>query len=448
MSVTSQPGARELRLPIAPVDTHREARWLAVCEQLDEEPLAGRRTLLAILGAVVATLLAIAAIVPMPILAPGNVVVVTEAGERTLSFGRTAVLEQLLVDAGTPVRRGQVVAVVEDLALSGELAEVQARRAAALARVAQLEGLIRDPVPSPAAGGAAASVGSATDRALDAQRRATAARVAAGNAELESQRRLLEGLTEALGELREQLRLTREQVEMRRQLNAKGAGSRAAVLEMQRAAQAVAREMAEVAGRIAATRAGLAAAAARIREVLDDARARRGDELQPVLAELAGLDARLEALGKRLDARFLRAPLDGVVKSVSARPGETVREGAPIVVLVPAASSLRFDMEIAARYGPLVRPGQSARVAIAGLDPYRYGYLIGTVRQVSAASFIEPQRPPVFRLTLDIDPDQGPVDRLRPGLIGEGRIVLGERTGLDYLANSLVRVWDDALSEP
>jgi HlyD family secretion protein/adhesin transport system membrane fusion protein len=217
---------------------------------------------------------------------------------------------------------------------------------------------------------------------------------------------------------------------------------------MQRAAQAVAREMAEITGRIAATRAGLAAGAARIREVLDDARARRGDELQPVLAELAVLDARLAALGKRLEARFLRAPLDGVVKTILARPGETVREGTPIVVVVPSASTLRFDMEIAARYGPLVREGQSARISIAGLDPYRHGYLVGTVRQVSAASFIEPQRPPVFRLSLDIDPTQGPVARLRPGLIGEGRIVLGERTGVDYLANSLVRVWGDALSEP
>lgn len=95
-----------------------------------------------------------------------------------------------------------------------------------------------------------------------------------------------------------------------------------------------------------------------------------------------------------------------------------------------------------------MHPEQSGRIAIAGLDPYRYGYLIGTIRQVSAASFVEPQRPPVFRLSLDIDPDQGPVDWLRPGLIGEGRIVLGERTGLDDLGNSLVRVWDDALSEP
>lgn len=117
---------------------------------------------------------------------------------------------------------------------------------------------------------------------------------------------------------------------------------------MQRAAQAVAREMAELAGRIAATRAGLAAGGARIREVLDDARARRGDELQPVLVELAGLDARLEALGKRLDARFLHAPLDGIVKATWVRPGETVREGTPIITLVPSASSRRFDMEIAA----------------------------------------------------------------------------------------------------
>lgn len=446
MSVTSE-AAAELRVPLALPNAHREARWLAVSEQLEEEPLDSRRALLAILASLTATLLVLAATVPIPILAPGRVLVVTEAGERSLAFGRTATVEQVLVEPGTPVRRGQIVAVVEDLVVSGELAEIQARRDAALARVAQLESLIREPVPQPAAGLSAAD-GDATARALDAQRRATAARLASGSAELESQRRLLEGLTEALGALREQLRLTREQVEMRRRLLDNGAGSKAALLEMQRAAQAVAREMAEIAARIAATRAGLAGSRARLTEILDGERARRQDELQPVHAELAALDARLAALARRLDARFLRAPVDGIVKETLARAGETVREGAPIVVLVPSTSTLRFDMEIEARYGPLIREGQSARVAIAGLDPYRHGYLVGTVRQISASSFHEPQRPPVFRLRLDIDPDQGPVDRLRPGLIGDGRIVLGERTGLDYLANSLVRVWDDALREP
>ncbi len=149
-------------------------------------------------------------------------------------------------------------------------------------------------------------------------------------------------------------------------------------------------------------------------------------------ADLAARQAAQQLAQVRLGYTRVMAPFDGVVTSRLARLGEYVSPGRALITLVPL-----HDVWVVANYREVqlnrVRVGQRARVHVDALPGVTLAGHVGSLEPASQAvgSTLPPdratgnftkvvQRVPV-KIVLDPRPDV--LDRLRPGLSAEARIL-------------------------
>lgn len=131
-----------------------------------------------------------------------------------------------------------------------------------------------------------------------------------------------------------------------------------------------------VAGEAEARSAGLAGDSAHI-----------GTAITGAQGDFAAAQAEVEQLRYELDARKIRAPVDGVIGTVAAaRLGEVVEGGASLATIVPDG-----DLHIVAAFDPArglgrLTQGQTARLRLDGFAWTQYGDFPARVDRVAAES--------------------------------------------------------------
>jgi membrane fusion protein (multidrug efflux system) len=164
---------------------------------------------------------------------------------------------------------------------------------------------------------------------------------------------------------------------------------------------------------------------------------------------LAGLRAQRDSAGvqvKRLEVEHarhtVRAPIDGLLGQVRApQVGSVVAVGQTVAVVTPETA-----LELVADFAPVnaigrVRPGQRARMRVAGFPWTQYGMLGATVTAVS--SEVSEGR---IRVKLALDDHTAPAIPHRHGLIGEVEIELEEVSPAVLLARAAGQLFER--SEP
>lgn len=115
--------------------------------------------------------------------------------------------------------------------------------------------------------------------------------------------------------------------------------------------------------------------------------ARIGSAITGAESDLAAAQALVEQLRYELDARKIRAPVDGVIGTVaSARLGEVVEGGASLATIVPDG-----DLHIVAAFDPSrglgrLSQGQTARLRLDGFSWTQYGDFPARVDRVATES--------------------------------------------------------------
>jgi multidrug resistance efflux pump len=170
-----------------------------------------------------------------------------------------------------------------------------------------------------------------------------------------------------------------------------------------------------------------AAAIERVRADRDVLAAERSEQLSALRKQLAALQGRLATLEgaiascrREIERRSIRAPIDGQLGDVAAfTVGSFVREGDTLSTIVPAGS-LRMIAEFsAAQAVGRIRPGQSARMRVAGFPWTAFGTLRAVVAHVAAEV-----REGRVRVELAVDRRSVPQIVLRHGLSGSVEIEL------------------------
>ena len=100
---------------------------------------------------------------------------------------------------------------------------------------------------------------------------------------------------------------------------------------------------------------------------------------------------------------------------------------------------------------PHIGPGLDTKITIEGLDPYRYGYVMGKVAYIAPFSRQLEDGTSFFtvRVKLEEKTDTGkPVQSfIRPGLKVRGMIVIGSRTFIEYLVRPVAKVFENSFHE-
>jgi len=131
---------------------------------------------------------------------------------------------------------------------------------------------------------------------------------------------------------------------------------------------------------------------------------------------LASYENALKTKRRQLDKMTIRAPFDGVVSVIKARPGDLIGPGAPIAVII--ANSRKVEAKISEENFSGVRVGQPASVRFLGYGDHTYDAVVTKILPTADPAT---QR---YVVHLDVKIDR---EKLVPGITGEVTIQVGER---------------------
>ena len=176
-------------------------------------------------------------------------------------------------------------------------------------------------------------------------------------------------------------------------------------------------------------------------------------ERSEVIGEISELEARLPAIRQRLKETDIRSPIDGIVNRVFYNNvGAVVGGGEIVAEIVPTGGDVLVEAFIDPKDIATVEPGQKVKISLTAYDPSKYGYLLGTLTKVAADTvFREETRTSDYAVNASIDSviyedDDTPVT-IFPGMVASVDIIRGNRSILEYFWQPVAKIKDTAFRE-
>ncbi|MDD3313716.1 HlyD family type I secretion periplasmic adaptor subunit [Pseudodesulfovibrio sp.] len=194
----------------------------------------------------------------------------------------------------------------------------------------------------------------------------------------------------------------------------------------------------EDAAALARSKSALAAAD----DALDKIYGSHHEEVQEALRkarrEVLEFTQRLRKTTDSLQRTVIRAPIDGIVKTVYVRGvGEVVQPGMTVLDIVPAGDKLIIEAHLALGDIGYVQPGQPATVTLPNRDARMFGKLEGKVTNISPDAVTVPEQGTFYKVLVETRSDrfekEGRRYQLYPGMRLLVAIKTGERTVMEYL---------------
>lgn len=367
--------------------------------------------------------------------------VIPSSKVQLIQSAEPATVQELMVRSGQQVKRGQLLARLDN----PQSREIQAETEALQARAARLaaEGL-----------GASSDALAGEEAALSAARRsALSSRISALGASAEQRRREMAEAQATVSSLSNSLTLAQQRVAMLEPLAAKNIVPKTELLDARR-------EVVDLQGRIAGAREQAGRAAAAIREAESQAseanfqfRQDALNERSQVQQRLAVNEQSLRGGGGQLGRMELRSPVDGVVNDVKVTTiGGFVNAGEKVMEVVPLGEKLLVETRVKPSDIAFIKVGDKALVKVTAYDFSTYGGLTGKVVQVSADSiYDEVEREAYFTVIVETDKSylQAGARRLpiTPGMMTDTQIITGRKSVLSYLLKPVLKARSEALRE-
>lgn len=169
-------------------------------------------------------------------------------------------------------------------------------------------------------------------------------------------------------------------------------------------------------------------------------------QLNEVLTKLAQLNESQQAIADQLQRTQIISPVDGTVKDVFVRTiGGVVKPGEPIMELVPLNSELIVEARISPQNIAFIRPGLEATVKLSAYDFVIYGGLKGTVSYVSADALKNDEGHAYYRANIKLESNEQ--FTIIPGMQVVVDIMTGEKSVLSYWLKPILRAKESALRE-
>jgi adhesin transport system membrane fusion protein len=359
-----------------------------------------------------------------------------------------ATIRELMVRSGQRVRRGQLLARLDDTQSASELGQIEAETQALSARSARLS----------VEGTGTSTACTGTDCADEAQLRqvresALRSRIAALNASADQRRREASEAQATISSLQGSLALAQKQVGMLEPLAAKNIVPQTELLDARR-------EVNDLQGRIAAAReqqsrslAGVREAQAQASEAGFSFRQEALNERSQINQKIAVNEESLRGARGRLGRMELRSPVDGVVNDLAVTTiGGFVAAGQKVMEVIPMGDKLLVETRVKPSDIAFIKVGDRALVKVTAYDFSTYGGLDGRVVQVSADSiYDENDKQAYFNVIVETDrsyvQSHGQKLPITPGMMTDTQIITGRKSILSYLLKPVLKARSEALRE-
>jgi HlyD family secretion protein len=259
-------------------------------------------------------------------------------------------------------------------------------------------------------------------------------------------REQIKGFEAQVTSAKSQIDFLEEEIAGKRELAKKGYLAKPELLRMLRM-------QAELTGRLGQYEAAISEAQQQIGEAElqllanDAARADQiATQLDPIRAELNGLDEKLLSSGDVLTRTVIPAPLAGTVVNLKFKTvSGVIQPGAPILDIVPLDEKLIIEARISPTDVDVVQQGLQAQIQLTAFSSRAAPRIMGTVRSISADRMVDESSKAYYLARVEVDRDElhrvGANVELVPGMPVDVLIVTGERT----MANYLLRPFLDAI---
>lgn len=182
-------------------------------------------------------------------------------------------------------------------------------------------------------------------------------------------------------------------------------------------------------------------------------RRRSADELSILERQLASATEELQRAADQRGRAVIRSPIAGIVKNLKLQAsGNVVRQGEPIMEVVPAGEAILVEAKLSPSDRGYVSDAQKATVKVSAFDFLKYGTLEGTVRQIAADTNREANEAPYYKVVIGTDRtflgDAASPMRVAPGMQAEIDIHVGSQAFIWYLVKPVLKLRQEAFREP
>ena len=399
-------------------------------------PLTGARLVIVASAVTFLVFLLWASIAQVDEVTSGEGKVIPSSKLQVITAAEPATVQELLVRSGQPVRRGQLLARLDNPSSR----QIQAETDSLEQRAARLT--------AEASGDTAQLSGDeATSSAV--RRQALSSRIAALGAAADQRRREAAEAAATINALSRSLALAQDNVNRLAPLAARNIVPQTDLANAQR-------EVVDLQGRIAAAREQQGRAMAAVRETQAQASEANFGFQQEALDERSQIAQKLAVNKESLrGARGweLRSPVDGVVNDVQVTTiGGYVQPGQKVMEVVPIGDKLLVETRVRPSDIAFIKVGDKALVRVTAYDFSTYGGLDGRVVQVSADSiYDEVEKEAYFTVIVETDRSYlmaaGRRLPITPGMMTSTQIITGRKSILSYLLKPLNKARSEALRE-
>jgi adhesin transport system membrane fusion protein len=412
--------------------------------------------LITLVTAIFAVFLVWANYTQLDLVTRGSGRVIADGQNKNIQSPERGTIATYVVEEGSSVTAGQIIATINPIEAEGVLEELEARLSNLRLKMIRLDAELN--------GNSIASVrNNATDypdALLDAEIELMASRRESLNAELKNlnqdkQRKgkaLLSFEAEIDGQGVLQTLLSKEMLEVLPLVDAGVLGS-SERFRLEREEASIRTQLQVLSEKVAQTELEIEQIDSQLDAVQINYNTEIYQERSQVTGEIAELEVRLPAIRQRLNETEIRSPIDGIVNRVFFNSvGAVVSSGEVVAEIVPTGGQLLIEAFVDPKDIATIEPGQAAKISLTAYDPSKYGFLLGTLTKVSADTvFREETKSSAYSVNVSIDTQiyesEGTPVSIVPGMIAQVDIIRGERTILEYFWQPVAKMKDTAFRE-
>lgn len=199
-------------------------------------------------------------------------------------------------------------------------------------------------------------------------------------------------------------------------------------------------------------RAAQAAARSQLAAVMSGFQEEARKELDEAWRNEKELAERLHKFEDSLARTVLRAPVDGIIKTLYVvTEGGVVQPGGTLLEIVPGDDRLVIEAKLPTQDIGFVHVGQEAQIQLASAEAVRFGTLLGKVIHVSPDTIVTREGVPYYKVRIETARpyfQHGTIKHhLSPGMQVQASIRTGTRTVMRYLLDPYLRSFGKAMQE-
>lgn len=406
-------------------------------------------------SALVLAAFAWAAVGPLDVVAAANGEVIPSSQVKSVQHLEGGIVREILVREGQKVARDQPLVVLETIQNDADVQELRARTNSLRAEIARLEAeAVNAPAPAfpdDLARAEPVLAAQAMETFKTRRARLDSLLVAAREQVIQREQEIKE-IASRIETDRQALTFAREQIKISEDLLKDDLTNRMLHLNLLKEESAFKGRIEENTAARRRVEASLTETRAKLDNILQSAEAEARMALEEKRRSFEEFASRLRKYTDSLDRTVLRAPVDGVVKTMYvATVGGVVKAGGTVADLVPAGDTLVIEARLPPQDVGHVRRGQIAIIKLASAEAVRFGNLEGRVVNVAPDTVTTQQGVAFYKVRIETERDYFQQRNLRydlvPGVQVACSILIGRRTVLDYLLDPLIGGAGTALRE-